>query len=462
MSDAIVKPLPYRVDLAETIKKTYLETLFATEDNEAHRFDITLLRDKAKLTLPSGTAVSAYFIRYSDNVTLPLNGGSVSGNVVSVTLKKSCYNKSGQFALIIKVTNGGVISTVFYGEGTMFASSTDSVIDKENVIPSLEDLLAQIAVMDAATNRANTAAARAESLAINASGYAGDSNKLGGKAPEYYLQPRNLLDNSDFRNPVNQRVQTSYTGSGYGIDRWRTNFSGDTTSIVSGGLKNTINSTTDGWHVHQISSDKERLVGKSVTLAVHVNTPPSSDIRFVCSFRNSSDGEISNIKISMASGLNVVSGKVPSGTVSLRVGAYAYGASAGDSFVLEWAALYEGEYTLGTLPPYRTKENELAKCQEYAVGLSDQTRMRASRIGGHDIDVFIPLPSMMANTKTVPSFESEAFEVRNLNEVKQEGFSFSIIRCGYNGVLLRATKTNHGLTDCEIRTNKNTVMSRDL
>ena len=47
-----------------------------------------------------------------------------------------------------------------------------------------------------------------------------DSSKLGGKAPEYYLQPRNLLDNSDFRNPVNQRGQTSYNSVGYTIDRW--------------------------------------------------------------------------------------------------------------------------------------------------------------------------------------------------------------------------------------------------
>ena len=36
-----------------------------------------------------------------------------------------------------------------------------------------------------------------------------DSSKLGGKAPEYYLQPRNLLDNSDFTNLVNQRGITS-------------------------------------------------------------------------------------------------------------------------------------------------------------------------------------------------------------------------------------------------------------
>ena len=168
MSDTIVKPLPYRVDLAETIKKTYLDTLFATEDNEAHRFDIALFKDKAQLNLPSGTAVNGYFIRYSDNATLPLGNGSVSGNVCSVTLKKACYNKSGQFAVIIKATDGDVINTVFYGEGTMFASSTDTVMDEENIIPSLEDLLAQIATIEAVTKDAKDAADAANAAAEHA------------------------------------------------------------------------------------------------------------------------------------------------------------------------------------------------------------------------------------------------------------------------------------------------------
>lgn len=32
--------------------------------------------------------------------------------------------------------------------------------------------------------------------------------------------PWNLLDNSDFSNPVNQRGAASYSTSGYTIDRW--------------------------------------------------------------------------------------------------------------------------------------------------------------------------------------------------------------------------------------------------
>ena len=38
---------------------------------------------------------------------------------------------------------------------------------------------------------------------------AADAQSLGGKAPAYYLQPRNLLDNSDFTNAVNQRARAA-------------------------------------------------------------------------------------------------------------------------------------------------------------------------------------------------------------------------------------------------------------
>lgn len=179
------------------------------------------------------------------------------------------------------------------------------------------------------------------------------------------MNPRNLLDNSDFRNPVNQRGQTSYTGTGYGIDRWRTNYSGDTVKIASGGVKNEVNSSSDGWHLHQIIKVGEELVGKSVTVAAKVVAASTTDCRIVCSFRNSSDSEISFIGVKCVNGVISASGVIPVGTVQIRVGLFAYDMTSGDYVTLEWAALYEGAYTLETLPPYVPKENELAACMRY-------------------------------------------------------------------------------------------------
>lgn len=177
MNDVIVKHIPYSVDLNEPVKKTFIDTLLATEDNLAHCFDITLKRGGEAVTLPDGTAVTAYFIRYCDNATLPAITGTVSGNVISAALNKACYNKAGQFAIIIKAVAGDVTSTVFYGEGTIFTSMTDTILDPENVVPSLSDLLAQIAVMEeataatkAATTNAKTATTRANNAAAKIEG----------------------------------------------------------------------------------------------------------------------------------------------------------------------------------------------------------------------------------------------------------------------------------------------------
>lgn len=197
-----------------------------------------------------------------------------------------------------------------------------------------------------------------------------DSEKLGGNAPEYYIQPSNLLVNSYLKNPVNQLGRVSYKGTGNGVDGWKSNFSGDVVDVVPDGLRNTINSTTSGWHLHQAIPDVARLAGKSVTAACKLATPPASDIRLVCSFRNASGSEISNVKVPLASGICVVSGKVPDGTESIRLGFYAYNATAGDSFTVEWAALYDGAYTLDTLPPYTPKgyAAELAACNVAEIG----------------------------------------------------------------------------------------------
>lgn len=59
-------------------------------------------------------------------------------------------------------------------------------------------------------------------------------------APLTMLPTRNLLDNWDFRNPVNQRGQAEYSGEGYAIDRWtlsQWNTTSVACSIVTKGLR---------------------------------------------------------------------------------------------------------------------------------------------------------------------------------------------------------------------------------
>lgn len=84
-----------------------------------------------------------------------------------------------------------------------------------------------------------------------------------GLAPQ--LSNPNLLDNWYFGNPVNQRGQTSYTGVGYGIDRWIRNGGGDTLLndgyITLLGYGNNLDQITD-------TAVYKQLRGKIVTISV--------------------------------------------------------------------------------------------------------------------------------------------------------------------------------------------------
>lgn len=165
-----------KADLDKGIKKTFLDTLFVTKDKAAHLFEIEVVRGDSPVTL-SGT-VGAYFIRYCDNVTIPVSG-TLSGNKVSVTLNDTCYNRNTQFALVVKVSTGSETATVFYGESAMHIGETDGFIDESNVIPSLNDLLEQIEAMETATANANAATRSANAAAANANEAASHAPYIG-------------------------------------------------------------------------------------------------------------------------------------------------------------------------------------------------------------------------------------------------------------------------------------------
>ena len=73
----------------------------------------------------------------------------------------------------------------------------------------------------------------------------------------------NLLDNWDFRNPVNQRGQNSKAGYGYIIDRWKNNNTAGSASIDENGL--TISGTGGACYICQYTEDD--YTGLELTLS---------------------------------------------------------------------------------------------------------------------------------------------------------------------------------------------------
>ena len=189
---------------------------------------------------------------------------------------------------------------------------------------------------------------------------AANSAKLGGKAPEYYLQPRNLLDNSDFRNPVNQRgiVYGANRNNGYTIDRWHYEQSAGAGDGYFGLTEYYVSllAPSDGYsQMYQNLEKYAKLKGKNVTFAALINRGGTEKIACV-TFTLGSVGvglklfEDGSLKLYSIDGMNIV----------IR-------ATGTEEFQFIWAALYEGTYTADTLPPYIPKgyAAELAECQRY-------------------------------------------------------------------------------------------------
>lgn len=128
--------------------------------------------------------------------------------------------------------------------------------------------------------------------------------------------PVNLLDNSDFRNPVAQAgVGGNHGNQAYAVDRW----------ILTSGT---------------VSHQNGVGIVLNGTITQKLEYPPTGDV---------------SAFVGMASGTADIT--YSNGTVTIT--------SSGG--VLAWAALYVGTYTEQTMPDYRTKGYgaELAECRRY-------------------------------------------------------------------------------------------------
>ncbi len=159
----------------------------------------------------------------------------------------------------------------------------------------------------------------------------------------------NLLDNSDFRNPVNQRGLTSYTTIGYTIDRWYTIEPGAILTVADGYITISANS-----FAQKVQAEVFRRM-TNVTLAF------ASDQWLLVG-----STDISQIGV----GDDVVVASNSQATIRIyrpMDALYVVYIQPSTAINLYWAALYEGVYTADTLPGYVPKgyATELAECMRY-------------------------------------------------------------------------------------------------
>ena len=244
--------------------------------------------------------------------------------------------------------------------------------------------------------------------------------------------PRNLLDNSDFTNPVNQRGFVSgseVAADSYFIDRWHATWQGVENPVLN---ENGISNIT---YEMQQNVDLSAYVGKPITIALYsdIDTP------IYCASGVVANGEVwTGIAWTTNWEVNVCNNNKNFWYFGIRV-------------PCKYAAIYPGEYTAETLPEYQPKgyAAELAACQRYFYQVLAWNILGFGRIDwdGTTISVGVPLgtqmrviPSVEENITVTITGESLQHNIENIKpEVEMNG---NMIKLVYKNVFSDATHAN--------------------
>lgn len=160
----IIITLPYTADLDRGPVEQYLPVAFGTGDKEAHKLILTAYRATGIVDL-TGAGVLCYVNR-ADKTTVVVDGEVVDGKAV-VVLPEECYIVNGVVSIIVKLTMGDTRTTALWLNGNINRTRNGKLVDPGGVVPSLEELLAQIDNMEAATAEATAAAEAAQKAATD-------------------------------------------------------------------------------------------------------------------------------------------------------------------------------------------------------------------------------------------------------------------------------------------------------
>ena len=168
---------------------------------------------------------------------------------------------------------------------------------------------------------------------------------------------KNLLHNWDFRNPVNQRGRSSYSGVGYSIDRWQLGNNTASLNVETDYITVADPISGHNFFIQQIENPA-LFAGKTITFSVDVVAYKNVALRIY-------DGEVQIGNFNIANvGVNYLTVTLPESiTSNLQVVIRSINANA--SISLKSAKLELGSIsTLANDPPADYGE-QLALCQRY-------------------------------------------------------------------------------------------------
>lgn len=163
---SIAMQIRHRVELNAPLMLRVLPGVLVENDQNANEFVLEIMQDGKPAEL-TGQTVSGYLVREDGNAVLL--DGEADGNIAKVKLNPACYRVPGNFVASVSLSNvDGESRTIWRATGEIEPENIGSIVDDEHIVPTLDELLAQLEAMESAREEAMTAASAASEAAQKA------------------------------------------------------------------------------------------------------------------------------------------------------------------------------------------------------------------------------------------------------------------------------------------------------
>ena len=277
----------------------------------------------------------------------------------------------------------------------------------------------------------------------------------------------NLIDNGGFQ--IWQRgTQFSLTGSGtdYTADRFYVSHEGPVTVEMASGLTFTSTGTAqEAAMVGQRVEIPEDLLGKTVTVSFEAASQSTQAVSLIGYNGTGTGAQIFSHQYSLTADFQRIThtfqmpASLSGGVLNL---VFLKTTAQNVQFWLRKAKLEEGSAFTGFA--FYNKSQELIRCQRYYVPIWKETRLHVVSYTANNLEFYYQFPAAMRGRPTFvyPNPGIIKPGTQNTDTNWEWSYYYPPSPAALNGVLIRATRENHGWTNGFLRLNDGTYFTCEI
>lgn len=238
--------------------------------------------------------------------------------------------------------------------------------------------------------------------------------------PDY----QNFLHNWYFVNPINQRGESSYTGPGPTIDRWKAS-SNMTLDKISGGIR--LTTGNNAGIISQAIEQPFRITARTVTVSLDIITAATGRFSVYFVYGENYSYNTSGVYINEGeTGIKSFTLTVPGyDVVGNNLALAIRGTTGGISIVIRAVKLELGNRCTLTRDSIAEYAEQESICRRFLIPLAKDTRYRATYISTKTLDFLIPITDPM---RIVPTIEDTSLlSLRTLSAMTISGVTISSV-----------------------------------